>query len=133
MTIDDSGGVGIGNMFNQNDVPAGYALAVDGKVLCEEVEVLISSDWPDYVFDADYPLMPLEELERSIRENKHLPGMPSAADVQSDGLALGSAQAKLLEKIEELTLYVIDLNKDLETVKADNARFRQRLDPARGD
>ncbi len=59
-------------------VPAGYRLAVAGKVICEEVEVQLQTDWPDFVFEDSYPLMSLNEVEKSIQEDGHLPGIPSA-------------------------------------------------------
>ncbi|MCH8146883.1 MAG: hypothetical protein IH987_02685 [Planctomycetes bacterium] len=107
-------GVGTAN------VPTGVMMAVDGKLLCEEVEVQLSQDWPDYVFDEDYELIPLEELERSVRQHKHLPGIPSAAEVKSQGINVGEMQADVIKKVEELTLYVIDLNKQLKVVKREN-------------
>jgi hypothetical protein len=103
------------------------ALAVDGKVLCEEVEVQLSQDWPDFVFADDYQLMSLDELEEDIKANKHLPEMPSAEEVRAGGVALGAMQAKLLQKVEELTLYVIDLQKQLDAVKQDNNALQRRL------
>jgi hypothetical protein len=109
------------------NIPTGVKLAVDGKGLFEEVEVQLSQDWPDYVFEDDYELMSLSELEQSIRTNKHLPGVPSANEVKTAGLAVGAMQANLLEKIEELTLHVIDLNHRLETVQQDNDTLRSRM------
>jgi hypothetical protein len=89
----------------------GYALSVNGKVACEEVLVEDLVNWPDYVFTDDYDLMSLEEVEKSIEENNHLPGIPSAAEIEENGLLLGDMQKMLIEKVEELTLYAIDQNK----------------------
>lgn len=89
----------------------GYSLSVNGKVACEEVLVEDLANWPDYVFAADYDLMSLEELEKSIKENNHLPGVPSAMEIEENGLMLGDMQKKLIEKVEELTLYTIEQNK----------------------
>ena len=89
---------------------AGYALSVDGKIATKEVRVTLS-DWPDYVFWPDYELQPLNELEQYIYHNRSLPGIPKAEQVEADGMELGEINKKLLEKIEEMTLYVIDLNK----------------------
>ncbi len=89
----------------------GYSLSVNGKVACEEVLVEDLTNWPDYVFADDYKLMSLEEVEKSIQANKHLPGVPSAAHIEENGLLLGDMQKKLLEKVEELTLYAIEQNK----------------------
>lgn len=95
-------------------VPAtGYQLSVDGKIIAEEVKVQLSTSWPDYVFGEGYKLMPIDELEKSIQQNKHLPNIPSAADVTAEkGIVLGEMNRKLLEKIEELTLYIIQLKKE---------------------
>lgn len=95
-------------------IPAtGYQLSVDGKIIAEEVKVQLSTSWPDYVFGEGYKLMPIDELEKSIQQNKHLPNIPSAADVTAEkGIVLGEMNRKLLEKIEELTLYIIQLKKE---------------------
>jgi hypothetical protein len=63
--------------------------------------------WPDFVFDSSYHLLSLEEVEKFIIENHHLPGIPSASTVEEEGVCLGDVQSKLLQKIEELTLYCI--------------------------
>jgi hypothetical protein len=92
---------------------AGYQLNVDGKIICEELKVQLSGSWPDYVFGDDYQLMPLDELEKSIQKNKHLPNIPSAAEVTAEkGIEVGEINRKLLEKVEELTLYIIQLKKE---------------------
>jgi hypothetical protein len=74
-------------------------------------------DFPDYVFNNDYKLKSINDLEEYINDNHHLPNIPSAADVKKDGLDLGDTQARLLEKVEELTLYVIDLQKQIADLK----------------
>jgi hypothetical protein len=107
--------------------PAGYKLAVNGKVICEEVEVILSEDWPDYVFEENYDLMPLPDVEAAIRAEGHLPGVPSAQEIADGGVALGAMQAKLMEKVEELTLHMIALNKDLKEVRRENKELRSLL------
>jgi hypothetical protein len=92
-------------------IATGYDLSVHGKIIAEEVKVQLYAAWPDYVFGKNYKLLPLEELETSINKNKHLPNIPSAAEVEKDGISLGDMNKRLMEKIEELTLYIIDLNK----------------------
>jgi hypothetical protein len=110
-----SGNVGIGTPKE-----TGYKLSVVGKIICEELKVQLAGNWPDYVFDKKYELMPLDELAKNIEQEKHLPGLPSAADVQQDGISVGEMQSKLLEKVEQLTLYVIQLQKqNAELVKKD--------------
>lgn len=75
------------------------------------------ANWPDYVFGKDHTLLSLEELEASINANKHLPGIPSASEVKEGGIMLGEMQTKQMEKIEELTLYVIELGKQNKELK----------------
>ena len=95
----------------------GYKLAVSGKVICEELKVKLSGSWPDYVFDQDYKLPGLEEVEQYIKEHKHLPNIPAAAEIETNGMEVGEMQKKMMEKIEELTLYVIELKKELALLK----------------
>jgi hypothetical protein len=96
--------------------PAAYKLYVAGGILTEKVRVAVktTSDWADYVFADDYSLMPLSEVERFVKENSHLPNVPSAQEVVAGGIDVAGMDAKLLEKIEELTLYIIEQNKRLE-------------------
>jgi hypothetical protein len=96
----------------------GYKLAVNGSAIFTEAKVKLYSTWPDYVFHKNYDLLPLSELEKFIQQNNHLPNVPSAKDVkQNGGIELGDMSAKLLEKIEELTLYIIELKKENEEIK----------------
>lgn len=104
------GNVGIGTKN-----PGAYKLAINGKIRAKEVRV--ETNWSDFVFEDDYKLMPLPELEKHIKENKHLPGIPTGKEVQKDGIEVGKIQAKLLEKVEELTLYVIELEKKNEELQ----------------
>ncbi len=97
------GNVAIGTMPN-ND----YKLAVKGVIRSEEVVVELMTSWPDYVFASDYSLPKLKEVKAFVNENGHLPGLPSASQVSEEGLGLGEINAKLLGKIEELTLYIIE-------------------------
>jgi len=73
--------------------------------------------WPDYVFEDDYNLLPLSEVEQYIQQNKHLPQIPSAREVEENGVELGDMQRKLLLKIEELTLYIIQMQKEIDELK----------------
>lgn len=75
-------------------------------------------DWADFVFHPDYRLAALPEVARYIRNHRHLPDMPSAAEVANDGVRLGDMQAKLLRKIEELTLHAIEQHKTIESLRA---------------
>lgn len=94
-----------------------YRLLVEGGILTEKVKVAMrytGSDWADYVFADGYKLMPLREIESFIKANKHLPGIESAEELQKEGLDLGDMQRKQMEKIEELTLHLIEQNKTVE-------------------
>lgn len=97
-------------------VCANAMLTVDGTILAKEVRVAISTSthWADYVFDKDYKLMPLKEVESYIQANKHLPEVPSSEEVEKDGVEVTEISTVLLKKIEELTLYAIELQKKLE-------------------
>ena len=100
-------------MIGPGNPTAGYALSVNGKIISEEVRVEADVSWPDYVFENKYPLIALTELESYINNNKHLPNIPSAQEVKKEGIALGDMNKRLLEKIEELTLYIIQQEKRL--------------------
>ncbi len=112
-----NGKIYIGNTTAYPTTTGNYRLYVEGGILTEKVKVALrnSNNWADYVFANDYKLMPLQEVEAFILKNKHLPGVASADELAKDGLDLAQMQAKHMEKIEELTLYVIDQNKKLET------------------
>lgn len=101
----DGGTMRIGNVA----VPSGYRFAVDGKAICEELKVQLSGNWPDYVFHKNYNLKSFDELRRYIETNKHLPNIPAAAEVEKNGIEVGDMQKKMMEKIEELTLYILQL------------------------
>lgn len=107
------GGVSIGTA----NLPTGYKLAVGGKVISEEVVVQLQSSWPDYVFEKGYTLPTLEELQSYINAHKHLPGVPSTQEVKDNGVHVGEMNAILLKKIEEMTLYILDLKKEVDTLK----------------
>jgi hypothetical protein len=115
-----------GSVYMANDLrigtqqqATGYSVSVNGKIACTEVLVQAPASWPDYVFKKDYKLSGLPELERSIQLNNHLPGIPSADEVKTNGFQLGDMQKKLLEKVEELTLYMIDQDKQINKLKAE--------------
>ncbi|MES2881293.1 MAG: hypothetical protein V4676_04035 [Bacteroidota bacterium] len=104
----DGGTVRIGNVA----VPSGYKFAINGKMICEELKVkLAGSGWPDYVFEEKYKLPKLQDLEKFIHQYHHLPNIPSATEVEKNGIDLGDMQRRMMEKIEELTLYILQLEK----------------------
>ncbi|GAB3694089.1 hypothetical protein GCM10027592_14650 [Spirosoma flavus] len=104
---------------NNARTPAGYKLFVEQGILTEKVKVALknTSDWSDYVFQSDYKLKSLSEVENFIQANKHLPGVPSAQEMVEKGNDLHKTDAKLLEKIEELTLYSIQQQKEIDQLK----------------
>ncbi len=108
MMLGENGNVGIGVKSNDN-----YKLAIAGKMISEEVTVKLKSSWPDYVFTNDYKLPTLQEVEQHIKEKGHLANIPSAKEVEENGVEIGEMNKKLLEKVEELTLYTIQQEKDL--------------------
>ena len=122
----NAGGVVVGDV---SSTPAGYKLYVAGGVLTEKVKVAVKStaDWSDRVFDPAYRLRSLNEVNRFIQQNKHLPGVASAEEVVKEGVDVGQMQAKLLEKVEELTLYMIDLKKENETLRKKSQRMEKQI------
>jgi len=116
------GKVGIGCVNNVE----GFALAVKGGVVSTEMSVMDVDLWPDFVFSSDYNRMSLYELERYISQNHHLPEIPSAEEVSANGINLGEMNALLLQKVEELTLHVIELQKqiDLQQNEIDELKSR---------
>lgn len=109
MTFTNQGQLGIGT----TDL-GGYTLAVAGKIRSTELVIENLTEWYDCVFEEDYQLPSLSEIETFVRQNKHLPEVPSEADVKANGIALGEMNAILLKKIEELTLHVIQQQKQME-------------------
>ena len=97
--------------------PQGYKLAVAGNVIAESVKVALRGSWPDYVFKPENKLLSLQEVEKYVKVNNHLPEMPSEAEVKKEGIDLGQMDAKLLKKIEELTLHLIEQNKRIEELE----------------
>ena len=120
--ITSSGDVGIGT-----DEPDAK-LAVAGKIHAEEVKVSTTVPAPDYVFEEDYPLATLDEIKAYITENKHLPEVPSAKEMKANGIKLGEMNMLLLKKIEELTLHMIDMKKEIIELKEKNEELEARLD-----
>jgi hypothetical protein len=105
-------GIGFGTTYNVGDYRnIGYKLAVNGGIICEEVKVITDVPDADYVFDPEYDLRTITELENFVVQNKHLPNIPSAEQFKKDGYSIGEMDEMLLRKVEELTLYVIELEK----------------------
>lgn len=110
MVFRPNGDIGIGTINPQEK------LSVNGKIRAHEIKVE-TSNWPDYVFKTDYKLPTLPETEQFIQEHGHLPEVPKASEVEADGVSLGEMNKILLKKIEELTLHVISLQKEVEGLK----------------
>ncbi len=109
--------------------PAGYRLIVQDGILTEKIKVALKtsgSDWADYVFEPEYKskMMSLEEVEKFTLKHKHLPNVPSADEMVKNGLDVSQTSKMFMEKIEELTLYMIELNKEVKALKAENAALK---------
>jgi len=104
---------------------SGYHLFVAGGILTEEV--LVRTGWADYVFEDDYDLRPLREVEAFIQANGHLPDVPSAAEIENNGLTLGANAKNQQVKIEELFLYLIEMNKEIEELKEENELLKAKI------
>lgn len=111
-----NGNIYIGSQPSYPNITGNYRLYVEGGILTEKVKVALRStaNWADFVFESDYKLATLKEVEAFIKKNKHLPGVESADELLKNGLDIGNMQAKQMEKIEELTLYAIEQDKKLE-------------------
>jgi trimeric autotransporter adhesin len=104
-----------------------HTLAVNGSAIFTKAVVKLNASWPDYVFKPNYKLPSLNELEKYLQNNQHLPEVPSATEVEKNGIDLGSNQAILLKKVEELTLYMIDLNKKVEALAKENEELKKKV------
>ena len=105
-----NGNVGIGTSN-----PGSFKLAVNGSIRAKEI--IVDTNWADYVFDESYNLAPLSDVEAHIKAKKHLPGIPSAAEIAEHGVSMGDMQSKLLSKIEELTLHMIEQEKQMKAMQ----------------
>lgn len=119
--VNNDGKVGIGTAtpdyaLTVNGIISADSIRINGGIKTKSVEVTLTG-WPDYVFGDDYELISLKDVEEFINKNKHLPGIPSEKEVLSNGIELGNMNKLLLEKVEELTLYVIDLQKQVDELK----------------
>jgi len=114
LTIAHTGEVAIGSAAV---MATGHLLSVDGKIACEEVRVEASDNWPDYVFTSGYVLRPLDEVKKHIAEEGRLPGFPAAGEIEANGFELGEMQRKMMEKIEELTLYILQQEEKMQSLQ----------------
>ena len=119
MMLTDEGNVGIGISDTK-----GFKLGVNGKIAATEVKVATYANWPDYVFEESYTLPTLKEVEDYIKTKGHLENIPSAKEVEKNGVLLGEMNKNLLQKIEELTLYTIQQEKEIEKLKEKNKEIK---------
>jgi hypothetical protein len=124
--VDSVGYVTIGGKIGPT-ISGPYKLAVKGKIAATDFNVVASGSWPDYVFSPSYKLRSLEETEAYINEHKHLPNIPAAAVVDKEGFALGDMQKRMMEKIEELTLYLIEANKNIQRQQKEIDLLKKKL------
>ena len=118
MRLDGNGNLGIGT-YNPT-----HKLTVSGTIRAKEI--IVDTDWADYVFEAGYTLPSLETVEQHIKAEKHLPGIPSAREVAAKGVSLGDMQTLLLAKIEELTLHLIKQEKRINALEQENAALKSQ-------
>ncbi len=130
-TSNTVGFLAIGNFDATFPMPTSnsYKLIVQGGIITEKVKVALkdTQDWADYVFEPEYKanMLSLEEVEAFTLKNKHLPNVPSAKEMVEKGLDVGETSRMFMEKIEELTLYVIELDKEVKALKAENAKLKK--------
>lgn len=134
-TTSPSGTAGTGGLPLPSNIGVsnGYRLVVQDGILCEKVKVAlrsnaVGSDWADYVFEPEYKakMMSLEEVEKFTLENKHLPNVLSTQQMVEEGLDVAKTSKMFMEKIEELTLYLIEMNKEIKALKAENEVLKNR-------
>ncbi len=123
----NNGTVVIGNGAGIFQAATGYKLNVQGKIVCTEVMVKDIASWPDYVFDKKYNLMPLNKLKKYINENNHLPNVPMASAIEKSGMQLAEMQKKMMEKIEELTLYILQQDKKIMMQQEEINRIKRQI------
>lgn len=121
---DNSKGLGIGTTV----IPVGFRLAVDGKIIAEEVCVKPSDVWPDYVFKPSYNLMSIEAKEAFTKQNFHLPSIESEAVVSAEGVNIGNSHADLLKEVEEAHLYIFQLNNELKNTQQQMKSMQQSIE-----
>lgn len=121
-TLEIDGVVGIGT-----NTTNGYKLAVAGNIIAEEIVVKLKENWPDYVFNKDYKKPKLSYLESYIHNKRHLPDIPDVEEINNSGINIGEIQTKLLKKVEELTLYIIDQNKKIEKLEKDYELLKKKI------
>jgi hypothetical protein len=123
MTVNSTGNVGIGTTTPTEKLQVVGNIRVSGSI----INSIFEEDVPDYVFESDYKLMPIKQLENYLATEKHLPNVPSAAEIKQKDLNMSEFQMKLLEKIEELTLYMVNQAKEIASQKEEITQLKQLL------
>lgn len=129
--LDVNGDANVSNRViigNPPTTPGSHRLYVNGSIIATEVRVALQASWSDYVFEKDYDLKSLAEVEKYVQENKHLPGVTSAKEVAENGLNLGEMQKMQMEKIEELYLHMIEMSKQLNALQAENQALKAKIE-----
>lgn len=121
MRIDAKGNIGIGTIST-----GPYKLAVEGTLAARKIKVTSVTPWADFVFNDDYKLPDLPSLKNYIQANKHLPGIPTAAAVKAEGIDIAEINAKLLQKVEELTLLVIQQDEAIKALQAEQKKIKEK-------
>jgi hypothetical protein len=116
------------SVFGLSDNKDVFRIMGDGKVWATEVNVKVKNEFPDYVFEDSYSLMPINELENYIKLEKHLPNIPTALEVKESGIDLGEMNRLLVEKIEELTLYLIEQQKQIEQQQNQINKLQEKVE-----
>ena len=119
----NTGGVIIGT--GVVNLSTGYKLYVTDGIITEKLKIRLKASWPDYVFNNNYPLQPLSEIEKYIKQHKHLPDMQPAEQVKKEGIEVGETNALLLKKIEELTLYMINADKQIKQLQEEVKQIKK--------
>jgi hypothetical protein len=129
MQINEDGKIIMGNVTVPTAASTPYKLYVEGGILTEKVKVALksSAQWSDHVFAPEYNLKSLYEVEQYINQNKHLPNIPSADELVKEGVDVVEMQSKQMEKIEELTLYMIEMKKDIDSLRKENSSLKEEI------
>ena len=122
--VDTDGKIGI----NTEKTVDNYALAVNGGIISTKVFIKEVNQWPDYVFSDDHELMDLHTLKNYLNENRHLPGIPSEAEIINTGYDVNEMQCVLLEKIEEMTRYILLLQEEIDELKGQDRTIQFTYD-----
>ena len=103
--------------INTNSTHSSYSLCIKGGVLTDKINIINPRYWPDYVFSSDYLLMPLSDLKAFVKKNHHLPDVPSEKEIMAEGIEIGDMQGILLKKVEEMTLYILQLQEQIDKLE----------------